>query len=775
MASNTITTALVLDTKAFSKRLDTVSAKLNAFKGIGTAMGRTLQYAVGGGLLIAGGNALKAASDFDLTNQKLKALAGPGNARAVKTLSDTARQLGENSIYTASQVAEMQLSLKKLGLEVSTIDEMSESVLKFALAMDVDVNEAGKTVVATMKKFTNSFTEFNTAQEKSAAITEQFVAASVKSALQFDTLQSALGYVGAEANAAGFDFAETAAILGKLADAGFQGSRGGRILRRVLQQVGKEGGSAASNFRDLIRDQKEFNEVIKIVGVRAAGGTLALGGLNDEIKTLASEIRDSKGQVDAFSDAVDNTFMAGIKRIISAVEEVGIKLLTEFEKPIKDAGKAIERFVRGISVEDVRAFGQAIVFLGKALVAAKVVSLVAGLGSGIAKLIKFFKDFKTSRLGLAVASEIGLIGQALTAIGAAPLAAIGFMAAGIGNFAEKVKKAKEETLSLERATRGATIMQERQAEAFEKLEDLKLEEVFRRIRKGAVEAQLAFREGTSPATPEQIADNFIPNSVLNFLVSKADSYAGQFGATWAEGMAQAIREFLPKAVKTAAEVADEEARALIERYGGTYGLTQAQFEAAAAANAYAAALADIRREEIAAIGRDSDFFGDNLDDGTLNIQPITFEDDFVDDITTLEESLSQIYARGEELQNIFTGVGSIIGNAFLQAIQGARSFGDAIKQQLLAAIGALIAKITTLTIVFGLAALAKALFDGGSSIAQGAAAITKSGFGSFLSGNMGLGNLSSPTVNVRQTGFVAGSDLVLTTGRGFSANDRLYG
>ena len=62
MASNTITTALVLDSRAFSKRLDAVSAKLNAFKGIGTAMGRTLQYAVGGGLLIAGGNALKAAS-----------------------------------------------------------------------------------------------------------------------------------------------------------------------------------------------------------------------------------------------------------------------------------------------------------------------------------------------------------------------------------------------------------------------------------------------------------------------------------------------------------------------------------------------------------------------------------------------------------------------------------------------------------------------------------------------------------------------------------------
>ena len=185
--ASTITTSLVLDTKNFNRNLNKVQQKLNIFKGLGQAMGRTMQYAVGGGLLIAGANALKAGVDFDLTLQKLKALAGPENARGVEKLARTARLLGENSIYTASQVAEMQLSLKKLGLEVGTIDDMSESVLKFATAMDVDVNTAGTTVVNTMKKFTNSFQDFNTAQEKSVAISEQFVAATVNSALQFDT------------------------------------------------------------------------------------------------------------------------------------------------------------------------------------------------------------------------------------------------------------------------------------------------------------------------------------------------------------------------------------------------------------------------------------------------------------------------------------------------------------------------------------------------------------------------------------------------------------
>ena len=348
MASNTITASLLLKTGQFNKQLGKVQSKLNRLGGISQTLGRTMQYAVGGALIAAGAASVKAAIDFDLTLQKLKALAGPENALGVDRLAKTARRLGANSIYTASQVAEMQLSLKKLGLEVGTIDNMSESVLKFATAMDVDVNTAGETVINTMKKFTNSFSEFGTEQEKAAAISEQFAAATVNSALKFDSLRSSLNYAGAEANAAGFSFDQTAAILGKLADAGFNGSRGGIILRKVLQSVGKQGGNTLDNFNGLINSQKEFNEVMKIVGVRAAGGTLALGGLGDEIDLLAKLIRESTGQVDAFSEAVEGSFMGRLRNVVSALEEVGIALLTQFEKPLKSAITKFAQFIRTI-------------------------------------------------------------------------------------------------------------------------------------------------------------------------------------------------------------------------------------------------------------------------------------------------------------------------------------------------------------------------------------------------------------------------------------------
>ncbi len=138
------------------------------------------------------------------------------------------------------------------------------------------------------------------------------------------------------------------------------------------------------------------------------------------------------------------------------------------------------------------------------------------------------------------------------------------------------------------------------------------------------------------------------------------------------------------------------------------------------------------------------------------------------DAALLEEQAAQLAVS-------FEGVGNIIGTAFQQAATGARTFGDALKNNLIAAISAVISKLIALSAAYGLAAIAKAFLDGGTSIAQGAAQITSTGFGSFLGNGMGLGSFGTQISSIRTTGYVAGSDLVLTTARGVNARDRIYG
>lgn len=773
--ASTITTSLVLDTKNFNRNLNKVQQRLNVFKGLGTAMGRTMQYAVGGGLLVAGANALKAGVDFDLTLQKLKALAGPENARGVEKLAKTARLLGENSIYTASQVAEMQLSLKKLGLEVGTIDDMSESVLKFATAMDVDVNTAGTTVVNTMKKFTNSFQEFNGAQEKSVAISEQFVAATVNSALQFDTLRNSLNYAGAEANAAGFTFAETAAILGKLADAGFTGSRGGVILRKILQSLGKNSEDVRKSFTGLIDDQKTFNEVMKIVGVRAAGGTLALGGLTDEIAELARMIIEAEGNVDAFSDAVQGSFMGRFREVISALEEVGIAFLDQFEKPIKRAISQLAEFIRSIEPKDVRRFGEALKFIGEVIIASNILRWFTGLAKTGKTLFGLFGDFAKTNTGVRIAGEFKAIGNAAKALGGPFLAAVSFMAAGVGSFIDKLERAKQAQADLIAANAGAAATIVTQGQAFEELKKLAPEEIYDRIRKGAIEAQLAFENGTSPARADRIAEQFVPKEVFDQIIADANSMVGVFGETFETALPKAIAAYLPKAKKVEESLSDIKDKVPtltdlepLKRIGvDTQNIAGVQVmakelekhERAVISNAEAIAKA----EETKRLAGVSD--------------PISLNSEVMEqvDFLQLAADAAVLEVQANQLTSAFMGFGNVLGTAFQQAATGARTFGDALRTNLIAAISAVISKLIALTAAYGLAALAKAFLDGGKSLGQAAAAITSSGFGSFLAGGFGFGGFAETTSNIRTTGYVAGSDLVLTTGRGLNVNDRLYG
>ena len=782
MASNTITTSLVLKTGAFNRKLTAVQNKLNVLSGTGKLVGRTMGYAVVGGLLAAGAASVKAAIDFDLTIAKLKALAGPENANGVARLAQTARKLGENSIYTASQVAEMQLSLKKLGLEVSTIDSMSDSVLKFATAMDVDVNTAGETVINTMKKFTNSFSEFGTEQEKAAAISEQFAAATVNSALRFDTLRSSLNYAGAEANAAGFSFDQTAAILGKLADAGFNSSRGGVILRKVLQSVGKEGGDTVENFKGLIKNQKEFNEVMKIVGVRAAGGTLALGGLGEEIDELAEKIRTSEGQVDAFSDAVEGAFMGRLKNVVSAIEEVGIALLTQFEEPIKRAISSFARLIRTIDSDDVRQFGETLMFLGKAFIASQIISLSAGLYKNLSVLFGAFMQIAKSGFGRIIAAELGLLRGGIMMLGGPVLIALGAMTLGLQDLYDKFQRAKAEIANYEAQVAGAERTQRSVNEAFAELKDMDAGEVYKRIKEGAIETMLAWEAGDFAADGKTVGELFIPIDTYNDLKERAKIAAAFTGRSFAEELARAIKkdygtsiaEDLVKASDSASKALEgTEGRKAVENLEGLNAIGFTKFIAGTklvdeAASGAAIALLEqsdsvkelLKNRELAqgytAIGLDS-VLGEDTD----------WEQQQADANLLLEQA--------SQLQTAFEGVGSIIGNAFHQAATGARSFGDALKQNLISAISAVISKLIALSAAYGLAAIAKAFLDGGTSIAQGAAQITSSGIGSFLGQNMGFGSFGTQISSIRTTGYVAGSDLVLTTGRGINANDRLYG
>lgn len=398
--ANNVNISLLLRTRGFTKGLANAKRKLTTFGQVSQTVGRTMQYALGGALIAVGADAAKAAADFDLASRKLKALSGPEAAAGVEGLSNQARQLGKSSIFTASEVANLQVEMKKLGLTTKDVSELSDVTVRFATAMDTDAANAGAVLVKTLNKFKSSFDQYGNKADAATKLSDQMAHAVLNSALTFDTLQASLGYAGGEAEAAGFSFSDTTAILAELANAGFEGSRAGTILRRIFINLAKTGTTdLKKSFGDLIENQQEFADLIKITGARSAGGIASIQGLRAAIEEFAKANENASGEVEGLYDAVDQSLIGRVKNLRSAFQELGIVFEKQFGRQLREVITSLAEFVRGISASDARAAGAVTGFLlitkvlkGMRIVIGNLALAFVGKG-GVAGLAKIFLRF----------------------------------------------------------------------------------------------------------------------------------------------------------------------------------------------------------------------------------------------------------------------------------------------------------------------------------------------------------------------------------------------
>ena len=108
-------------TKGFAKMALGIAAAVTAF--------RTINRVIGG--------AIKSFRDFEFQMAKVKAVTG-ASEKDFKKLSNTAKELGRSTFFTAQQVAELQTNYGKLGFSTKEILEAQEATLLLATATDAD-------------------------------------------------------------------------------------------------------------------------------------------------------------------------------------------------------------------------------------------------------------------------------------------------------------------------------------------------------------------------------------------------------------------------------------------------------------------------------------------------------------------------------------------------------------------------------------------------------------------------------------------------------------
>jgi len=283
--------------------------------------------------------------NFDQAQANLSAITGKTKIE-LKGLTAQAKQLGAQTIFTATQITNLQIELAKLGFTAEEINNSTEAVSDFAAATGADLAQAAKTAGVAIRAF--GLSTYETADAVST-----MAVATTKSALQFSDYETILSTVGPVARAYGFTLQDTIALLGKLRDAGFDASKAATATRNIFLNLADSNGALS---KSLGKTPKNFDELIEgLIELRTKGVSLnetlqmtdkrSVAAFNQFLisaegaKELKNSITGVKDEMQEMVDKQLDTLTGSVKLLTSAWEG--------FVLSLEDGDKTISKIVTG--------------------------------------------------------------------------------------------------------------------------------------------------------------------------------------------------------------------------------------------------------------------------------------------------------------------------------------------------------------------------------------------------------------------------------------------
>ena len=268
------------NTNTWSKALGSFQFKFNALGNIAANVTSILTRQLNKALR----DSVRIVVDFDQAMADVKSITG-ATGKEFDSLSNSARQLGGSTKFTASQVAQLQKEYAKLGFTTKEIIAAQAATLDLAAATKTDLAESAEAVGITIRQFGLNASE-------SGRVADVMARSFTSSALDMEKFRESMKYVGPAAKASGISLERTTAILGQLADAGISGSQAGTALRQIMLALSNESGT--------------FSEKI----ARASEKGMDLAGATDEVQKRAATallvMADGVGTIDDFTESLEN-------------------------------------------------------------------------------------------------------------------------------------------------------------------------------------------------------------------------------------------------------------------------------------------------------------------------------------------------------------------------------------------------------------------------------------------------------------------------------------
>lgn len=389
--------------------------------------GKSLTVGLTAPIALVGALAVKTFADFEQQMAKVQAISG-ASAKEFETLKKTAEDLGKSTRFTASQVAELELNLSKLGFTPEAINKATASILDLSLATGEDLAQSA-TVAAT------TLNAFQLTADETQRVVDVMALSFSSSALDLQKFQDAMKSVAPVANAVGASLEDTTGVLSVLTDNGLEASTAGTSLRNIFLELAKKGISWKDAMEKINNSTNKVTTAQDLFGKRAAAAALIIAENGTEIDKLTASYNTSEGAAKGMAKTMDATLQGSLLKVKSALEGAAIELGAVLAPIIDKVGKKIASLANMFSNLStstkktiavvalvVAAVGPALIIMGK---------LTAGIRGVIAVM-------KVLRL-VAVTNPIGLLVAGI-AIAVAALVAFSGALSGVSEETQKLRE-----------------------------------------------------------------------------------------------------------------------------------------------------------------------------------------------------------------------------------------------------------------------------------------------------------------------------------------------
>lgn len=324
-------------------------------------------------------------AEFEQSIKRLGVISG-ASAEELKQLETRAKDLGESTIYTASQVADGMNAMAMAGLNAQEQLEGISTVLSVATIGMISLEESALLT-------TRAMNSFGLESKNIGTIGDIIASGATSSAQSVTQLGNAYEKVGAIATAFGHSIQETTTALMIMADAGRVGSEAGTQLKIVMSRLAgnkeakkyiEELGVSMYDangqllpFRDQLTvlkerlgelDEESRNiKLGEIFGEEGKASAIVLMNNLDKYKSKLDSVRESFGLAQRSATEMQDTLLGSYKELQSALEGLAIKIGQDLSPALRGIIQDATEFVQELDADEIANFATDIADLIKFL------------------------------------------------------------------------------------------------------------------------------------------------------------------------------------------------------------------------------------------------------------------------------------------------------------------------------------------------------------------------------------------------------------------------